>query len=83
MNGQIIITATDKGEGTNVGVDMRMLDVDITDKMLLLHSMVSSLEMSSLDLRTFIIAEFAEVFDGANITRIDRGTIEEVLKDHP
>lgn len=83
MNGQIIITATEKGEGTNVGVDMRMYDVNTVDKMLILHSMVRSFEMSSLDLEMFVLAERIGVLDDADTVKIDRGTIEEVLKDHP
>lgn len=83
MNGQIIITAIDNGEGTHVGVDTRMQNVDTVDKGMLLHSIVVTLEMSSLDLKTFIIAELAGVFDGVDTVKIDRGTIEEVLKDLP
>lgn len=83
MNGQIIITVTENDEGTNVGMDMRVYDVNMTDKMMLLHSMIRFFEMDSFDLKTFIIAELAGVFDGADTMKIDRGTIEEVLKDHP
>lgn len=83
MNGQIIITATDNDEGTRVGVDTRMQNVDTADKAMLLHSIVVTLEMNSLDLRTFIISELAGVFDGIDAVKVDRGTIEEVLKDHP
>ena len=83
MNGQIIITVTDNAEGTNVNMDMRMYDVGMVDKMRLLHSMVRSFEMDSLDLKTFIIAELTGVFDGVDTVKIDRGAIEEVLKDHP
>ena len=83
MNGQIIITVTEKDEGIDVGIDTRMYDVNMADKMMLLHSMIRSFEMDSFDLQTFIIAELAGVFDRADFTRIDRGTIEKVLKDHP
>lgn len=83
MNGQIIITATEKGEDTSVGVDMRMHDVNTVDKMLILHSVVRSFEMSSLDLEMFVLSECIGVLDDADIVKIDRGTIEEVLKDHP
>ena len=83
MNGQIIITVTDNAKGTDVNVDMRMYDVSMVDKMRLLHSMVRSFEMDSPELETFIIEELAGVFDGGDTVRIDRGAIEEVLKDHP
>lgn len=83
MNGQIIITVTENDEGTNVGMDMRMYDVNMADKMMLLHSIIRSFEMSSLDLETFVLAERIGVLDDADTVKIDRGTIEEVLKDHP
>lgn len=83
MNGQIIITATENDAGTNVNVDMRIRDVDTADKMILLHSMIKPLEMSPRDLLSFVLAESTGVFDSVDTVRIDRGTIEEVLKDHP
>lgn len=83
MNGQIIITATEHDEGVNVNVDTRIRGVDTTDKMILLHSMIKPLEMSPRDLLSFVLAESIGVFDSADTVRIDRGTIEEVLKDHP
>lgn len=83
MNGQIIITATENDAGTNVNVDMRIRDVDTADKMILLHSMIKPFKMSPRDLLSFVLAESTGVFDSADTVRIDRGTIEEVLKDHP
>lgn len=83
MNGQIIITAIEHDEGVNVNVDTRIRGVDTTDKMILLHSMIKPLEMSPRDLLSFVLAESIGVFDSADTVRIDRGTIEEVLKDHP
>lgn len=83
MNGQIIITVTENDEGTDVGVDMRMHDVNMADKMMLLHSMIRSFEMSLPDLEVFVLAERIGVLDDADTVKIDRGTIEEVLKDYP
>lgn len=81
MNGQIIITVTENDEGTNVGVDMRMLGVSMIDKMMLLHSVARSFEMSLPDLEVFILAERIGVLDDADTTKINRGAIEEALGD--
>jgi hypothetical protein len=83
MNGQIIITVTEHDGDANVNVDVRMRDVDTTDKMILLHSMIKPFEISQIDLMTFVIAERAGVFEDTDTVRIDRGAIEKVLGDHP
>ena len=81
MNGTMIIKAEETSEGTRVGVETHLMEVDFTDKLTLVHCLCKAVELTPHELVFCAAMMAAGKLEGDEETCIDLGTIQKAKEN--